>query len=316
MKHIQTSHIVCANISIGVVAKKNKWLIAILLIFNVILPVQAVRQDLTGKWNGPKDLMINLCTNGNGGLYVCYCGIFRTFGWADVVLMEDGDSLIMTANDAGSPFEARLHIESSDTLIGTITMGTSEEEWFYGGKAMLVKQKPIIPEQLNHELEGIIHPSDYGVLALDRDIVWNALSAVSPTMYGYAEKGMIKRLLEAKIYPITPDDLMELCHVRSIQIDGNLGLFSYPYFKCRSWKKDGKVFFEKITGSQRKSGYVYQNSSESLIFLGGWSVNDDPQASYESTNSVAGTIYKIGENRVIMLFPANNNRVEIYELKK
>ncbi|MDE7509597.1 MAG: DUF4893 domain-containing protein, partial [Muribaculaceae bacterium] len=104
--------------------------------------------------------------------------------------------------------------------------------------------------------------------------------------------------------------------VRSIQIDARDGIFSYPYFNCRFRKINGKIFFEKTTGSQRKSGYIYQNTPESLIFLGGWSVNNDPQTTYGSENSVAGTIYKIGPAKAIMIFPTDDHRVEIYELTK
>ncbi|MDE5958879.1 MAG: hypothetical protein K2G59_01780, partial [Muribaculaceae bacterium] len=59
-----------------------------------------------------------------------------------------------------------------------------------------------------------------------------------------------------------------------------------------------------------------QNGPHSLIVLGGWSVNDDPQTAYGSENSIAGTVYKIGEGKAIMIFPTENNRVEIYELLK
>lgn len=302
--------------SIGMTANSIRWMTIVLLMCNIIFPAHAEIGNLIGKWNGPKDLVINLCDKADNSLYVCYCGIFRTFGWCDVALTSKGDSLIMKANDAGSPFEAQLHVESCDTLTGTITMGYPDEDWYYHGKVVLTKEKPRMPENINHELEEIIHPSDFDVLARDRDIAREVLDLISSKMYGYAEKGMVERLLKAKPQPITPGDLIGLNRVRSIQIDGNSGIFSYPYFKCRTTKKGRKVFFEKTTGSQRKSGYVYQNSLESLIFLGGWRVNDNPQTSYESTNSVAGTIYKIGQSRIIMLFPTNNNRVEIYELKK
>ena len=173
-----------------------------------------------------------------------------------------------------------------------------------------------MPENLNPELEDIILPSDYGVLARDRNIAWEALSTLTPESYGYAEKNMVEKLVNAKTYPITPKDMIGFRRVRSIQIDARDGIFSYPYFNCRFKKADGKVFFEKTTGSQRKSGYVYQNSPESLVFLGGWSVNDDPQTGYGSTNSVVGKVYKIGPRKAIMIFPTEEDRVEIYELTK
>lgn len=122
--------------------------------------------------------------------------------------------------------------------------------------------------------------------------------------------------MNAKTYPITPKDMIGFRRVRSIQIDARDGIFSYPYFNCRFKNVDGKVFFEKTAGSQRKSGFVYQNSPESLVFLGGWSVNDDPQTGYGSTNSVVGKVYKIGPRKAIMIFPTEEDRVEIYELTK
>jgi hypothetical protein len=45
-------------------------------------------------------------------------------------------------------------------------------------------------------------------------------------------------------------------------------------------------------------------------------LNEDPLTTYGSENSVAGTVYKIGNNKAIMIFPTGENRVEIYELIK
>ena len=53
-----------------------------------------------------------------------------------------------------------------------------------------------------------------------------------------------------------------------------------------------------------------------MVFLGGWSVNNDPQTTYNSPNSVAGMVYKIGTGKIIMLFVMSNQTFEIYELKK
>ena len=126
----------------------------------------------------------------------------------------------------------------------------------------------------------------------------------------------MEKLLNAATFSLTPKEITGFKRVRSIQIDARDGIFSYPYFNCRFREIDGKIFFEKTKGSQRKSGFLYQNSPESLIFLGGWSVNDEPQTTYGSENSVAGTVYKIGSDKVIMIFPTDQDRVEIYEFVK
>lgn len=294
----------------------SKKYIATLIAISGFLTAFADTDNLTGAWKGPKDLMVNLCIDNDKQLYVGYCGILRTYGWVDFSTSLTLDSLIIKSADIGSPFEGRFKIESDNRLVGKLEMGSHGDDWYFNGNAELVKEKPVMPENLNPKLEGIILPSDYGVLARDRNIAWEALSTLTPKSYGYAEKNMVEKLLNAKTYSITPKDMIGLRRVRSIQIDARDGIFSYPYFNCRFKKADGKVFFEKTTGSQRKSGYVYQNSPESLVFLGGWSVNDDPQTEYGSTNSAVGKVYKIGPRKAIMIFPTEEDRVEIYELTK
>lgn len=294
----------------------SKKYIATLIAISGFLTAFADTDNLTGAWKGPKDLMVNLCIDNDKQLYVGYCGILRTYGWVDFTTSLTPDSLIIKSADIGSPFEGRFKIESDNRLVGKLEMGSHGDDWYFNGNAELVKEKPVMPENLNPKLEGIILPSDYGVLARDRNIAWEALSTLTPKSYGYAEKNMVEKQLNAKTYSITPKDMIGFRRVRSIQIDARDGIFSYPYFNCRFKKADGKVFFEKTTGSQRKSGYVYQNSPESLVFLGGWSVNDDPQTGYGSTNSVVGKVYKIGSRKAIMIFPTEEDRVEIYELTK
>lgn len=294
----------------------SKKYIATLIAISGFLTAFADTDNLTGAWKGPKDLMVNLCIDNDKQLYVGYCGILRTYGWVDFSTSLTPDSLIIKSADIGSPFEGRFKIESDNRLVGKLEMGSHGDDWYFNGNAELVKEKPVMPENLNPKLEGIILPSDYGVLARDRNIAWEALSTLTPKSYGCVEKNMVEKLLNAKTYPITPKDIIGFRRVRSIQIDARDGIFSYPYFNCRFKEADGKVFFEKTTGSQRKSGYVYQNSPESLVFLGGWSVNDDPQTGYGSTNSVVGKVYKIGPRKAIMIFPTEEDRVEIYELTK
>ncbi|WP_304478882.1 DUF4893 domain-containing protein [uncultured Duncaniella sp.] len=294
----------------------SKKYIATLIAISGFLTAFADTDNLTGAWKGPKDLMVNLCIDNDKQLYVGYCGILRTYGWVDFSTSLTPDSLIIKSADIGSPFEGRFKIESDNRLVGKLEMGSHGDDWYFNGNAELVKEKPVMPENLNPKLEGIILPSDYGVLARDRNIACEALSTLTPKSYGCVEKNMVEKLLNAKTYPITPKDMIGFRRVRSIQIDVRDGIFSYPYFNCRFKEADGKVFFEKTTGSQRKSGYVYQNSPESLVFLGGWSVNDDPQTEYGGSNSVVGKVYKIGPRKAIMIFPTEEDRVEIYELTK
>lgn len=171
-------------------------------------------------------------------------------------------------------------------------------------------------DYVDYSLYGIIKNRDWDRLVLDREQALSVLEALPSNAYGINEKSTVKRLLSSKNLKITNQELLQYRKVRSIQVN-DMGIFSYPYFACRFKKKEGKLFFEKLTGSQRKSGYVYDNKPNSKVFLGGWSINDDPQTAYDSENSVPGMIYKIGANKIIMVFLAPDEQsFEIYELTK
>ena len=171
-------------------------------------------------------------------------------------------------------------------------------------------------DYVDYSLYGIIKDRDWDCLVLDREQALSVLDHLPSDAYGLDERSMVKKLLTAKNLKLTNQELLNYKKVRSIQVS-RLGIFSYPYFACRFKYKGGKLFFEKIAGSQRKSGYVYDNKPDSKVFLGGWSVNDDPQTSYDSPNSEPGMIYKIGSNKIIMLFLSEDERsFEIYELIK
>ena len=296
----------------------NRLLITALIAYCSISAsfTHAATTDLTGAWKGPKDLMINFCLDNQNQPYVCWCGIYRTCGWMNLSTTFSNDSIIIISDEADLPFEGRFKIESNDRLEGVLAMGNPGDEWYYNDSCELIRQKPEMPENLNRALEGTILPADYRVLSHDLETAQEVLATITPRSYGYAEKKAVESLLNAQKQPVTPEEMIGFRRVRSFQINARDGIFSYPYFNCRFKETDGKIFFEKTKGSQRKSGFLYQNSPESLIFLGGWSVNDEPQTTYGSDNSVAGTVYKIGNNKAIMIFPTEENRVEIYELIK
>lgn len=171
-------------------------------------------------------------------------------------------------------------------------------------------------DYVDYSLYGIIKNRDWDRLVLDREQALSVLEHLPSDAYSLNEKAMVKKLLTSKNLRITNQELLSYKRVRSIQVN-NMGIFSYPYFACRFKRKDGKLFFEKISGSQRKSGYVYDNKLDSKVFLGGWSVNDEPQTTYDSDHSEPGMIYKIGVNRIIMVFLSPDEQsFEIYELTK
>ncbi|MDE6165670.1 MAG: hypothetical protein K2F58_01060, partial [Muribaculaceae bacterium] len=185
----------------------NRLLITALIAYCSISAsfTHAATTDLTGAWNGPKDLMINFCLDSQNQPYVCWCGIFRTCGWMNLSTTFSNDSIIIISDEAGLPFEGRFKIESNDRLEGVLAMGNPGDEWYYNDSCELIRQKPEMPENLNRALEGTILPADYRVLSHDLETAQEVLATITPRSYGYAEKKAVESLLTAQKQPVPPE---------------------------------------------------------------------------------------------------------------
>ena len=117
-------------------------------------------------------------------------------------------------------------------------------------------------DYVNYSLYGIIKNRDWDRLVLDREQALSVLERLPSNAYGANERLMVKKLLTSKALKISNQELLAYKRVRSIQVN-DLGFFSYPYFSCRFKRMDGKIFFEKTSGSQRKSGFIYDNIQDS-----------------------------------------------------
>jgi hypothetical protein len=113
--------------------------------------------------------------------------------------------------------------------------------------------------------------------------------------------------------------------VRSLQ-GGSYGIYTYPWFKARVTNRDGRLFFEKTSGSQRRSGWLVPpaSGSDDWTFVGGATVNEDPQVGYSLSDGAdapresdsVGAAWGIAEDRVLMLLDVGENGYEIYQLKR
>lgn len=138
-------------------------------------------------------------------------------------------------------------------------------------------------------------------------------------------KAVVEELLGEDHQPLTPAQLTGEWRVRSIQ-GGRYGIFPYPWFKARVVERDHKLFFEKTSGSQRRSGWLLPppGGKDAWYFVGGATVNEDPQVAYSrgagaegprDSDSV-GLVWGISDGRVIMLLDAHDGDYEIYQLKR
>jgi WD40 repeat protein len=120
-------------------------------------------------------------------------------------------------------------------------------------------------------------------------------------------------LLKPQDRPFKEKDLLGMWHCRSIQADG-FRVTVYPSFNCRFIRKDRRLFFEKTNGSQRRSGYLYPNAGDHMVFLGSLTMNDDVNSG-EYTNTV-GVLVRKASNRLLLILDATGQGYEIYEIVK
>ena len=113
--------------------------------------------------------------------------------------------------------------------------------------------------------------------------------------------------------PFKEKDLLGNWRCRSIQAS-DLLVIVYPFFNCRFIRKDGKLFFEKTTGSQRRSGYLYPSAGDHMVFLGSLTMNDDVNSG-EYTDT-AGVLVRKGSDRFLLILDATQKGYELYEIVK
>lgn len=142
-------------------------------------------------------------------------------------------------------------------------------------------------------------------------------------------------------YDITPDEAASITRslisepepvelaggwrCRSIQSGGLL--IAYRYFNCRITNlAGGLMFFEKLTGSQRRTGLLIPQPNGSHMLIGGFTVNEDPTIAYSGLLGAAGVsegdtvgllVPRASEDRVLMVFAEDlPARWEIYEMRR
>ncbi|QRY82219.1 DUF4893 domain-containing protein [Pseudomonas sp. PDNC002] len=86
--------------------------------------------------------------------------------------------------------------------------------------------------------------------------------------------------------PLTDAALAGNWKCRSVQIESK-ALYGYPNFKCSLRQTPKGLFLEKTSSSQRISGYLQRLDDKQLVFIGGASVNDDPQVGYSGLEKAA-----------------------------
>lgn len=169
----------------------------------------------------------------------------------------------------------------------------------------------------------VIHP-EHRASVVEADARAAAVNGAVKPQYqdALADLDQVRQLLAEKPLPVSPEELAGTWRCRSVQIN-NLGIFAYPFFRCRIIGDAGALHFDKLSGSQRRSGRLFPAAGDTWVFLGGATVNDDPRVPYSALatpaaaareSDSAGVLRKIGDHHLLMILDAKPESYEIYEL--
>ncbi len=140
--------------------------------------------------------------------------------------------------------------------------------------------------------------------------------------------GLIRRVLDARPRPASADSLRGSWRCRTIKLGGMTPDIVYSWFGCRIGDRAGRLFFEKISGSQRVSGYLYPHEAGGFVLLGALSAKGEPAHVYSGSGPSAGAaatpddavglLVATGSDsaRIEFPYPVQESTFDVVELKR
>ena len=126
-----------------------------------------------------------------------------------------------------------------------------------------------------------------------------------------ADLAAIHAVLDAPPQSVAPERLAGDWRCRTIKLGGMTPDVIYSWFRCRVGEHDGRLYFAKLSGSQRTNGYLYPDASGGLVYLGASSVIGEPLHSYSGAGASAGA-QATPDDQIGLLIPtgASSARIE------
>jgi hypothetical protein len=115
---------------------------------------------------------------------------------------------------------------------------------------------------------------------------------------------------------------------RTIKLGGMTPSRVYAWFSCRVNDRGGHLFFQKVNGSQRTSGYLYPNGNGAYVYLGATNMSTEPLHAYSGSGASVGAgatpddqiglLVGIGPGhaRIELPYPVQESTFDVIELKR
>lgn len=99
---------------------------------------------------------------------------------------------------------------------------------------------------------------------------------------------LVRALLGMEVRPASVASLRGDWQCRTIKIGGMAPDVVYSWFHCRVGEHNGRVFFAKLSGTQRLSGFLYPHGSGGYVLLAGLSTSRESRHAYSGNGPSAG----------------------------
>ena len=142
------------------------------------------------------------------------------------------------------------------------------------------------------------------------------------------DMAVIRSVLDPASQPVSGGEARGAWRCRTIKLGGITPSVVYSWFACRISDRGGHLFFEKVSGSQRISGWLYPDQSGGLVLLGANTVNGEPQRRYSGGGASAGasatpddavcvlTAIGPGHARIEFPYPVQESTFDVLELRR
>jgi len=169
------------------------------------------------------------------------------------------------------------------------------------------------------EVQKLMTQSDKTRLGTYGDVRAKALESAKSG--DAADRKVLETVLSRPIVAFSDRSLTGNWQCRTIKLGGDFGTLTiYDWFKCKVTDDGSGWVLEKLTGSQRTRGRLYDDGPKRAIYLGSFFVEGDPVKPYGSGRKTdqVGYAFRTGRNAWRIEFPAPyyESTLDILELKR
>jgi hypothetical protein len=142
-----------------------------------------------------------------------------------------------------------------------------------------------------------------------------------------ADLAAIRSVLDVPAVDASASAITGVWRCRTIKLGGITPDVVYGWFRCRISLRHGAPYFEKLTGSQRTSGFLYPQGG-GLVYLGASNVTGEPPHRYSGNGAEAGvgttpddqigllSLLADGRARLELPYPLQESTFDVLELKR